>query len=163
MPLIQRLSKDHTIYELRTAARSRFGEASRLAVAGDRLAAIYLGGYAAEMLLEAAYFRVAGWGSAMVIRMSDIQNAKAYAKTLGINWTGNLHDLAGWSALLVEEHKKRQRAFAPVFARSLQAKVQGIYLNWREHLRYKPNRPFRGEVALVLQGAQWLLGQYRFL
>lgn len=37
------------------------------------------------------------------------------------------------------------------------------YLNWRETLRDRANRPFQGEVAAVLQGVQWLLGQFRFL
>lgn len=163
MPLIQRLSTDHTIHEFRTAARLRFREASRLAVAGDRLAAIYLGGYAAEILLKAAYFRLTGWGIDATITVDDIRDAKTYAKTLGLVWTGNLHQLTGWSDLLVEERKKRKKAFAPAFARSLQARARHIYRNWREHLRYKPNRPFQGEVTVVLQGAQWFLDQYPIL
>jgi HEPN domain-containing protein len=61
MPLVQRIhSRPHTIAEFRRAATLRYREAVRLAVAGDRLAAIYLSGYAAEMLLKAAYFRLTG-------------------------------------------------------------------------------------------------------
>ena len=61
MPLIARVTADHSIREFRNAAWRRYQEARRLAINGDRLAAIYLWGYAAEMLLKAAYFRLVGW------------------------------------------------------------------------------------------------------
>jgi hypothetical protein len=166
MALIQRLGlpKDHTIEEFRMAARLHFREASRLAVAGDRLAAIYLGGYAAEMLLKAAYFRLAGKGPAAPISTQEMYNARSYAKaTLGVAWADKLHDLTGWTALLVEERRLRGAPYSWTLARDLLAHTQRIYLNWREYLRYRPNRPYQGETAAVLQGVQWLLGQYRFL
>jgi hypothetical protein len=164
MPLIQRLSQEHTISQFRAAALMRYREASRLATAGDRLAAIYLGGYAAEMLLKAAYFRLAGWGQSTPITRADVRDAREYAtKTLKLTWREQLHDLNGWAALLVEERKIRGKPYAFSFSRSLIAHVARVFLNWREWLRYWANRPYRGEVVVVLQGVHWLLGQYRFL
>ncbi len=117
------------------------------------------------MLLKAAYFRLTGWGLMHPLQVSDIKAAKTYATaTLGIPWIGtNLHDLSRWAALLVEERKYRGMAYSASMARTLGATVNRIYLNWREHLRYRANRPYQGEVATVLASVQWLLGQFRFL
>jgi hypothetical protein len=164
MPLIARLPAYHTIREFRAAATLRYHEATRLATGGDRLAAIYLCGYAAEMLLKAAYFRLVGKGPNDSVTMADIQNGKHYANTtLGLGWATNLHDLTRWGQLLIEDRKYRHLPYAAAFARSLTARLQRIYLNWREHLRYHANRPHQGEVATTLQAVFWLLGQYRFL
>jgi hypothetical protein len=57
-----------------------------------------------------------------------------------------------------------RRYFHPwVFLRALNARVTQIYLNWREHLRYRTNRPYAGEVARTFQAVSWLLGPYRYL
>jgi hypothetical protein len=164
MALIHRLGRDHTIREFRAAAVLRFQEATQLALANHRLGAIYLGGYAAEMLLKAAYFRLAGWGLTAPITLGDVQAAKVHATNrLGLPWPGNLHDLMSWASLLVEERKYRGMGYAVSFARTLVAQVKRLYLNWREQLRYRANRPYAGEVAAVLRSTQWLIGQYRFL
>jgi hypothetical protein len=63
MPLIARIPTDHTIREFRAAAGLRYREGQRLALTGNRLTAIYLWGYAAEMLLKAAYFRLRSWST----------------------------------------------------------------------------------------------------
>src|SRR5438105_6456634 len=118
MPLIARLSPHHTIREFRAAAGLRFREGRRLALAGDRLAAIYLWGYTAEMLLKAAYFRLRGWLPSQPITMIDIRNARQYAMTtLHLAWPQNLHDLSRWRELLVEERKHQLLPYLWVFLR----------------------------------------------
>src|SRR5687768_4198845 len=120
MPLIQRLGRNHTIREFRAAAALRVQESTRLAVSGHRLGAIYLSGYASEMLLKAAYFSVSGWGPSTPITMSDLDSAKRRANTVfALQWTSNLHDLTRWVALLIEERKHRGRPYPNPFARSL--------------------------------------------
>lgn len=164
MALISRLPLYHTIRDFRAAAGHRYQEGRRLALAGDRLAAIYLWGYAAEMLLKAAYFRLAGWAPVQPITVQDLHQAKSYAvQQIGLEWPSNLHDLGRWKDLLVEERIVRQVPYGATFARSLNARVNQIYVNWREYLRYHRNRPFQGEVSRVFQAAHWLLGQYPYL
>lgn len=161
MPLIARIPADHSIRDFRAAAGMRYREAQRLAIAGHRLAAVYLCGYAAEMLLKAAYFRLIGRSPAQAITMGDLNNAKSYAiNHVGIHWPGNLHDIRRWEELLIQERRLRHVPFPAAFARSLTARVNLIYLNWREHLRYRINRPYRGEVAGVSQAVSWLAGQF---
>ena len=100
------------------------------------------------MLLKAAYFRLAGWGPTDSVALADLQQARQYAATtLGLVWPGNLHDLPRWAALLVEDRKHRNVPYSVPFARSLNARVKQVYLNWREQLCYRVNRPYRGEVS----------------
>src|SRR2546421_3835698 len=57
--LIDRCQPD-SIREFRISARQRYQDGLALAGAGNRTAAIYLWGYAAEMTLKAAYFSLFG-------------------------------------------------------------------------------------------------------
>lgn len=164
MPFVSRSTGNHTIREFRLAAGQRYREAVHLATAGDRLAAIYLCGYAAEMLLKAAYFRLIGRNPTAPITISDLQSAKHYATTtLGLIGFGNLHSLTSWAELLVEERRLRGLPLPASMARGLHARVRRIYANWRETIRYRANRPYRGEVADTMQSVFWMLGQYRYL
>jgi hypothetical protein len=60
MDLIDRIGFD-TIEKLEAAAPARLAEAIVLQTAGHHLAAIYLCGYAAEMWLGSAYFKILGY------------------------------------------------------------------------------------------------------
>jgi hypothetical protein len=89
-----------------------------------------------------------------------MSNAKGYATSkLGIAWPGGLHELPSWAGLLIEERKVRGVSYPKGFDRALNSRVKIIYLNWREHLRYRVNRPYPGEVSHTLGCVFWLLGQ----
>lgn len=164
MALIARIIGDHTVRDFQAAATLRYHEARRLAISGDRLTAIYLWGYTTEMLLKAAYFRLTGWSLTQPITLADLHHAKNHANAvLGLGWGTNLHDLSRWKDLLVEERKRRALPYTWAFTRSLNARVKQVYLNWREHLRYRTNRPYLGEMSQTFQAVSWLLGQYRYL
>jgi hypothetical protein len=166
MPLVLRANKKpHSIRNFRAAALARFAEGRLLAAQQHRLASIYLMGYAAEMLLKAAYFRLAGYSLSQPITVQEMYAAKDYAvKTLKCPWAGNnLHDLRGWQMLLMEDRKAKGVPYSPSFSRDLNANVTRLALNWVEALRYHPMRPYRGELRRCLDGVTWLLTQYRFL
>lgn len=164
MPLIARIPHDHTIRGFRNAARMRFGEATRLVASGDRLAGVYLCGYAAEMLLKAAYFRLSGKTPTDPITFSDIQDAKAEARGMyNVQWTGNLHDVTKWGELLVEKRTVIGQPYSLDFARELNTLLVRIYLNWRENIRYHVNRPRPVEVYSTFQATKWLFVMYRRL
>jgi len=146
------------------AALARDREARRLAIAGHRLASIYLWGYCGEMLLKAAYFRLQGWSANQPISLADMQAAKQHAVgTLFCAWPGNLHFLPGWKELLIAERQRVGVAYARSFSRSLHAHVGRLALQWTETLRYHDLRPYQGEVRRCEQAITWLIGQFRFL
>lgn len=147
MPLVARLAGHHTIQEFRAAATLRYKEARRLIVAGDRLAGIYLAGYAVEMLLKAAYFRLKGRGPVDPITMADLNDARKHAiKDRGLNWPGNLHDLTRWRALLIEERKHLGNPYAAAFVRSFGARVRSLsQLARAPPLPHEPATPRGGQ------------------
>ena len=164
MALLQRLPKDHSIREFRRAAFSRIREAKYLALADHRLAAIYFSGYAVEMILKAAYFRVCGRGRNDPISLKEILDVKPNdAKSLSVTWPGNAHDLVSWANVLVARRKALKTPYKAAFARSLVSRVKRIARCWKEDLRYWSRRPYRGEVQVTFQATEWLIGQERFL
>src|SRR5438128_990093 len=165
MPLWQRIQlRPHSVTSFRLAASARYQEAYVLATHEHRLAAIYLWGYCAEMLLKAAYFRLQGWHLDQPISLSDLQQAKYYSThALLFAWPGNLHYLPGWKNLLAEERRRQGKRYSRSFERSLHAHVKRLALHWSEALRYYEVQPFQGEVNTCRQAVEWLIGQFRFL
>src|SRR5262249_46893628 len=135
-----------------------------------RLAAVYLAGYVAEMILKAAYFRLRGWSPTAPIRMADLRNAVNHAVTVrGVTFAPpgrrcpDLHHLPGWRDLLIAERSHHGPAYLPRFRRALVARVSALALNWSPELRYHSNRPHRAEVRVSLEAADWLRSQSVFL
>lgn len=158
MPLLARIQGHHSIRYFRGAARMRFQEAQRLFLGGERLGAVYLSGYVAEMILKAAYFRLRGWLPSDPITLGHLHFARSYAQhTLRIVGPNNLHDLTGWLNLLIAQRNQQQMAYPHRLHRGLSTRVHRIASNWRPDLRYHTNRPHAAEVRMTLQAAQWIL------
>ena len=159
MALLDRIPNTQTLGEFRRAARLRFAEAKRAVGADDRLIGIYLAGYAAEMTLKAAYFRVGGKKPNDPITGADLQSVKTNYKTLlGSSWPGNLHSLIPWVETLVAERQSRGIPYSMSLVNQLTWQVQQVAANWREVLRYHENRPRLSEVTATFQAVDWLLG-----
>ena len=62
---------DDSVSEFRAAATVRYEDARILASNNRRMAAIYMYGYCAEMILKAAYFRIDGFSPKQPIRNVD--------------------------------------------------------------------------------------------
>jgi hypothetical protein len=149
------------ICEFRAASRQRFDDAATLAGQGRRTAAIYLWGYAAEMLPKAAYFTLVGLGETAPITVAgQIRPAIIRGRSFGIAWPpqGEGHNVRAWAELLVVERALQPAtAYAPAFGRQLQRYGQRLELLWRETLRYHKNIAYPHEVAQVRAAAEWLL------
>jgi hypothetical protein len=150
-----------SIVEFRDSARQRYDDGLILAAAGRRTGAIYLWGYAAEMILKAAYFAMAGHAEKDTITWpGHLQPAIARGKALGIAWPsqGAGHNVRAWAELLV-----RVRASTPAmaYATSVGLEVQRcgqrIGELWRETLRYHKNLAYPHEMKRVHKAAEWLL------
>lgn len=161
MRLIDRCRPD-SIREFRLSALQRFNDGLALAGTGNRTAAIYLWGYAAEMTLKAAYFSICGLTEDDVITVpGHIQPAinRGRAAPFHIAWPhqGAGHNVRAWGELLVAA-----RAFGPAvydvgFAANVQTYAQRIWQLWRETLRYHKNRAYTYEVRDVWEATAWFL------
>jgi hypothetical protein len=157
-----------TIRKYEKAAENRYSEATFLLENQRRLAGVYLLGYAIEMWISAAYFRLRGYSPARVIDLDARYQAEARAVRYGfeIKWQ---HDLTGWARLLVEE---RSRIAAPAtipsgvapfdvsFAQAIVSHSHQAYQVWRPALRYSPFDPDQSDTDEVRNAAQWFKDHY---
>ncbi len=160
--LIDRCQPD-SILEFRASARQRYQDGLALAGAGNRTAAIYLWGYATEMILKAAYFSLFGLADDDVITVpGHIQPAinRGRAAPLSIAWPnpGAGHNVRAWAELLVGVRALTPAtAYVPAFAAQVQQRGQRVGQLWSETLRYHKNRAYGYEVRQVREATEWLL------
>ena len=156
--LPQRCRPD-SILEFRTAARLRMQDGVAL-LADDRpTTAIYLWGYAAEMILKAAYFDLVGFAHTKTITGMDLNTARTMAKNLAITWPGNLHYLLGWTELLIAIRASvPDLAYADTsFASAVRTHGSNLQRIWSATLRYHKNRAYRFEANKARAAAEWLI------
>jgi hypothetical protein len=155
--------RPESIREFRASARQRYNDGLALAGAGNRTAAIYLWGYAAEMTLKAAYFSLFGLAEGDVITVTGHMHPainRGRLPPLSIAWPtlGAGHNVRSWAELLVGVRAlAAATVYGPAFATQVQACGQRIWQLWRETLRYHKNRAYLYEVRQVREGTAWLL------
>jgi hypothetical protein len=162
--LLKRCRPD-SVAELQAAARQRLQDGFSLAAQGRRTAAIYLWGYAAEMTLKGAYFRLIGFPPSQQITLKDLQAAKVKAGVLKSTWTGNFHDLRAWAELLVAARGATPGLAYPTpgFGSRVVAYAGKLQPLWSEVLRYHKNVAHRHEVRQVREATEWLLVNASYL
>lgn len=135
------------------AAWERYWDGLELATgtAGRKVGAIYLFGYAVEILLKVAFFRQQDWSPSQPIDRNVISNHANWRKK------STLHDLKALASLLIAERKQRGKPYDPVFAGVLNIHVDVLVLHWRETLRYWHGTASEKEVNEVLQSIEWIL------
>ncbi len=150
------------IAEFDLAATERISDAATLARAGRRTAAIYLSGYAVEMLLKAAYFRLIGYGDGDPVGIVQLRQAvgdspASTARSLGLAGTRNLHDLGAWAALIVTYRTARLLPYPTAdFGRILTAQVATVRDRWTETVRYHKNVAYHHELEAVTRSCAWV-------
>jgi hypothetical protein len=155
--LADRLADD-SIHRFRAAALMRNDEALALLSSGRHAAAVYLSGYVAEMTLKAAWFALLGYDEDAKITPNDLRAAVKLAQSNYAITFPNLHGVWHWALLLSRHRMTLGQGYAdPAFGLEMVEHSQRIYTRWRETLRYKTNRPYRSEVDVVRDSAQWLL------
>ena len=159
MDLIDRIGFD-TIEKLEAAAPARLAEAMVLQTEGRYLAAIYLCGYAAEMWMGSAYFRLLNYAPDREIEVSRRNTAVKAARERKIKSHAS-HPLDGWVRLLVEEKPKlKPPAYDSDFALDLVTKVDSIGRHWWPNLRYRDIDPGREIAVEITDSTQWLRQNY---
>lgn len=155
-PLLQRLRID-SVQEFRRSAFERIEDGYRLAAADRRLGAIYLWGYATEMLLKSAYFSAVGFKATDPVAIADLNNAKNQAPSLQFQWIGNLHSLESWSRLLVNSRASHPTAnyASQQFGTQVIYQARNMGVLWRETLRYRANQAYQFEVQQARLAVEW--------
>lgn len=158
--LIDRCQTD-SIREFRASARQRYEDGLALAASGRRTGAIYLWGYAAEMIFKAAYFALTGLADTAAITWAgNLSPAVNRGRVVfGIAWpnAGAGHNVRAWAELLVAERALTPMAYAPSFGLEVQRCGQRIGQLWKESLRYHKNVAYLHEVRHIHETTEWLL------
>lgn len=158
--LLDRCQPD-SIFEFLASARQRYNDGLTASAGGRRLAAIYLWGYSAEMMLKAAYFALIGVGDGEPLTMNGhIRPAINRGRALHIAWPqrGEGHNVRAWAELLVLERVAGTgEVYAPDFGHDVQENGQLIGQLWNETLRYHKNVAYPHELRKVRKAAEWFL------
>ena len=150
--------RQDSIGEFRAAAERRFAEGLALDRDGHRTGAIYLWGYAAEMVLKAAYFQLVGFGPDRPITTRDRRLAQQGATLLGIGGFSSPHDIGAWAELLIAKRKDLDSPYPRTgFKANVLHYATAAGTVWTVELRYHPNRAYEFEVRRVREAVRWLL------
>lgn len=149
----------HTITRLERAAPLRLAEASCLRERGHNLAAIYLSGYAAEMVVGSAYFRLLGYRAYELIEDDRLRrvldNARGRSAAIDLS-----HPLDGLGRLLVADRLQRTPpGYARSFGAAIIKRVDAICQHWAPKLRYRDFDADAGQAGEVIEAAEWLLSE----
>jgi hypothetical protein len=165
-PLLDRLLP-HSITEFRAAAFERFADAEALLQQDHRTAAVYLYGYAAEMVLKARWFTAFGYDPGQRIALADVRAAINLSPSIGFTWPVPIsaHDIGAWGQSLFRLRARLpSRAYTdPAVGTALLAFSAQVYRSWRETLRYHKNVAYAHEVRSVRRAVAWLVDQYHAL
>ena len=152
-----------SIREFSASAIQRYHDGLVAAAGGRDLAAIYLWGYGAEMIVKAAYFTLTNVAEGDPLSMSaHLYPAIQLGRGLGIAWpqSGAGHNVRAWAELLVLErstHPISMMAYPAGFGERVQACGQRVSQLWNETLRYHKNKPYSYEVAQMRAAVEWLI------
>ena len=157
MSILKKLGPD-SISRLVNAASSRHEEASYLFEGGRYLASIYLAGYAAEMTIGAAYFRIVReYGSNRRIEPNDFQKILKAARVLS-TLEDKSHPIDGLAELLIEEKRAlNPPAIDDKIEQSLRKRVEIVARDWGPKLRYRAIQATSEEADRVLRAVRWII------
>ena len=152
--LSERLGPD-TIREWQHAASRQWDDAEILRENRRPLAAIYLYGYVAEILIKGAYFRLIKKSLDEEITTRDRRTAISESEK-----PMNLHDIAGWAKLLVRKRIELGQPNESPSGDEINHNATTLYLNWRETIRYHDTEVAPAELAQVHKLAIWFRDVY---
>jgi hypothetical protein len=150
-----------TVRKFERAAPQRLEEAATLVAGEHRLVAIYLYGYAIEMLLKAAYFKqILRHASTTEIDRETRMRVEARARQSGF-MSREPHDFAGWARLLVTDRRDlKNDEYEKRFGQQIVDKATLAYGKWRPEMRYRVTDASEDDVKAIRSVAEWFLQKY---
>lgn len=147
-----------TLQNVELAALEKRDEGGVCLRAGEYGAAIYLLGYAAEMTLKVAAFKVDG------LRATHLVGASL--ASLRRNWASrhlpsvreeSFHSLLFWIQVLRIKRRQNGLTTSRAVDRRAAGCVARVYQTWWVDMRYRPDQSLPSEAYLVYNDTNWLL------
>jgi len=149
-----------TVQDFELASEQKYWEGVELMTAGHRAAGIYLVGYAVEMWLKAACFRLDG-----AVPGDMVRPYLAPARRLGRSLfptipDENYHSVNFWGELLRHKRRVTRGSFDHALEAGLSLRFTRMYAIWWIEMRYRPDQALPGEVNTVFEDATWFRDSY---
>jgi len=166
MPIRQQTqSVPETIKGFEAAAEAKYEDGFNLMAYVSPGNGVYLMGYAAEMLLKSAYFRIAGFSTQTPITKQHLSQAKADAVAVGVSaHAEHFHSLAFWSERIIKKRSQQLRGLAPVLMAELDTRATRLAQNWFVEMRYQNLQGITAQdVDDVLDDVVWIKSNHEAL
>lgn len=152
------------IQEYEQARSERLWDGMSLWSTSREPGAVYVLGYAAEIAVKCAYFRLSGFTIVQPIGHAELDAARARAHVLGVTTPREgFHSLRFWRDLLVEHRRAAARPLTPPTEASLSMAVNTIYDRWWIEMRYKRAYSSRMDLEQVASAVDWIDKNYTTL
>jgi len=158
-----RIQPADTIAEFQQAAVARLADARALRSRERDYWAVYTLGYAVEMHLKIAYFRLFGLRETEDARVA-LRMARPWAKQLGITEPDrNLHGLLFWLKLILIEREFASRPLPSEWANKMLSCVQRVASHWLPEMRYRAPAEGTARFRRVVAATAWIVQNSRVL
>ena len=148
-----------TLQDLELAAVDRLAEATALLAEGMPTGACYLAGYAAEISLKAATFRLGGARlDAPVAAMRGVAQRRGEKLLPDIPLESG-HNPVFWAALLQLERNARRLPDQGLLIPVVVARARLVRSLWTVDLRYRSNAVAEDDARRVMEAAMWISTQ----
>jgi len=130
-------SAPETIQGFEAAAEEKYEDGFNLLASTSPGNGVYLLGYAAEMLLKCAYFRVSGLGLTVPITRQELNQARVDSTLLGVLAdVEGFHNVAFWSELIIKKRLQQSRGLVAALTAELDLRSNRLSQNWFVEMRY---------------------------
>ncbi len=154
-----------TILGFETAAEEKYEDGFNLMASNSPGNGVYLMGYAAEMLLKAAYFRFKGLPEVDPLTFQHLKQARQDArKVYGVAADDdNFHGIEFWGELLIKARQTVNRPLRPAVEGELDQRAKSLAANWYVDMRYHSLQIVQQDVEAVLDDVVWVKSNYETL
>ncbi len=158
MPIRTSITGQETIASFEAAAEEKYEDGFNLMASASPGNGIYLMGYAAEMLLKSAYFRILGLAEVTPITWQHLTRARSDAATLGVTASDeHFHNVEFWGELVIKKRTQQARGLSPALETELAQRTQRLALNWFVEMRYRSLQGVaKQDIEDVLDDVIWI-------
>jgi hypothetical protein len=153
------LPLNDSIQEFEQARHDRLWDGLTLWIQGDgsnSAGSVYLLGYAVEMALKCAYFRLVGLRVSDPIARGELRTAEARARVLGVATPPeSFHSVRFWCDLLRAHRSATRNPLATPLEQRLVAETGIVHDRWWVDMRYKANHTRPAELERLQEAATW--------
>lgn len=165
--LIRRRKPKDTIKKFEAVAERKYQAGLGLIDNADNHTGVEQLGYAAEMFLKSAYFRLVKSDIGLLRTTSEVTNSHLrHAAREGVRLSvpfdpESYHSLLFWATLLTATRRDKSRALPTDFEGELLSRARQLHQVWMIEHRYQPLEYQFDDVLRLRANVTWLRGNHR--